>query len=348
MGYTRIVIMDLNPRTCSKDHGGQLVRLLHGLTSADTIDVHVVTHMPSVAFSYPPEIILLRPSAMEGLSQKFRLLRNRWNPAPILGFFCTGEDMPAAGYQAFLKELDDFLTCPFRSLDVCLRLMPWLHSQREAVTTPHPEEIQVYLRRAGLVGESEPFLRLLGQILRISHVDATVLLCGETGTGKEVVARAVHYCSPRQDRPFIPVNCGALPDHLVENELFGHTKGAYTDASAPQKGLVAEAEGGTLFLDEVDTLSASAQVKLLRFLQDHTYRPVGSAKGVTANVRVIAATNADLWQLVQGKRFREDLYYRLHVIALHLPPLRERPDDIPRLACHFLQKYDLHRRPLQA
>jgi DNA-binding NtrC family response regulator len=169
-----------------------------------------------------------------------------------------------------------------------------------------------------------------------------VLIAGETGTGKELVARAIHYQSPRQGKPFIPVNCGALPDHLFENELFGHTKGAYTDASSPEKGLVAEAEAGTLFLDEVDTLSASAQVKLLRFLQNREYRPLGSSKSITADVRILAATNADLRQQVQTKRFREDLYYRLNIVALRLPPLRERPEDIPLLADHFLRRYASH------
>jgi DNA-binding NtrC family response regulator len=195
------------------------------------------------------------------------------------------------------------------------------------------------LHHAGLVGESELFLRVIQQMLQVAHSDVTMLLTGETGTGKEVVARGIHYCSPRQDKPFVPVNCGALPDHLVENELFGHVKGAYTDASAPEKGLVTEAEEGTLFLDEVDSLSTSAQVKLLRFLQDRTYRPLGSARSMTANVRIIAATNANLWQQVQAKRFREDLYYRLHVMTLQLPPLRERTDDVPRLATYFLHRY---------
>jgi DNA-binding NtrC family response regulator len=235
--------------------------------------------------------------------------------------------------------LDDFLTCPFRSMDVALRMQAFLQGPPETVSTPQIAAIQTQLCRAGLVGESEPFLRVVAHGLRVAHSDATILLAGETGTGKELVARAVHYSSPRKGKPFVPVNCGALPEQLVENELFGHTKGAYTDASSPEKGLVAEAEGGTLFLDEVDTLSASAQVKLLRFLQDRTYRPVGSARSCTADVRIIAATNTELWEQVQAKRFREDLYYRLHVIALRLPPLRERPEDIPRLAVHFLRRY---------
>ena len=146
-----------------------------------------------------------------------------------------------------------------------------------------------------------------------------MLISGETGTGKELFARAIHYQSPRHGKPFIPVNCGALPDHLFENELFGHVKGAFTDASSAEKGLIAEAEGGTLFLDEVDALSHAGQVKLLRFLQDGEYRPVGSARTVIADVRVIAATNTDLMKRVESKLFRDDLYYRLNFLSLAIP-----------------------------
>jgi DNA-binding NtrC family response regulator len=217
-----------------------------------------------------------------------------------------------------------------------------LQGHGETNTRPQAEERHAWLRLGGIVGENEPFLRVMEHIRRVAPSDATILLAGETGTGKELVARAVHDGSPRRSKPFVPVNCGALPDHLVENELFGHMQGAYTDAATSETGLVAEAEEGTLFLDEVDTLSASAQVKLLRFLQDRTYRPVGSARSRTANVRLIAATNADLWPQVQAQRFREDLYYRLHVLAFRLPPLRERPDDIPRLVAHFLRHYGMH------
>src|SRR5262249_28789032 len=156
-----------------------------------------------------------------------------------------------------------------RGTDVFLRLQSRLQSTQVTTPTPQAEEIRAQLLQAGLVGESRPFLRVVEHALRVAASDATILLTGETGTGKELVARAVHYSSPRHAKPFVPVNCGALPDHLAENELFGHRKGAYTDASSPEKGLVAEAEGGTLFLDEVDMLSMSTQVKLLRFLQDH-------------------------------------------------------------------------------
>jgi DNA-binding NtrC family response regulator len=242
-------------------------------------------------------------------------------------------------WQSLQTGLDDFLTCPLRDIDVLPRIQRLLRRREETTTAPQAVTLRAPWRIAGLVGESCLFRQVLQTVRRIAHADATVLLSGETGTGKELIARVIHYQSPRRGKPFVPVNCGALPDHLLENELFGHVKGAYTDASSPEQGLVAEAEQGTLFLDEVDTLSPAAQVKLLRFLQDGEYRPLGSAKSHTADVRIIAATNADLQQRVQAQRFREDLYYRLNIIALRLPPLRERREDIPLLASYFLRCY---------
>ena len=189
-----------------------------------------------------------------------------------------------------------------------------------------------------LVGKSECFLRVVEKIPLLARCSTTVLISGETGSGKEVIARAIHYQGPRQGKPFIPVNCGALPDHLFENELFGHTKGAFTDASSAEKGLIAEAEGGTLFLDEIDALSHSGQVKLLRFLQNGEYRAIGASRTGIADVRVIAATNADLLERVRSKAFREDLYYRLNSLSLRVPPLRERGGDVTLLINYFLNR----------
>jgi DNA-binding NtrC family response regulator len=192
-----------------------------------------------------------------------------------------------------------------------------------------------------LIGESDAFLEAIEKIPLVASSDITVMILGETGTGKELFARAVHYTSARRDKPFVPVNCGALPDQLFENELFGHAKGAFTDASSGELGLLAVAEGGTLFLDEVDAMSLPSQVKLLRFLQDREYRPLGSSRTLVANVRVVAASNADLRQLVERKVFREDLYHRLNVVSLRIPALRERPGDIPLLANHLLARFSV-------
>jgi two-component system response regulator GlrR len=190
-----------------------------------------------------------------------------------------------------------------------------------------------------LVGGSASFRNVVAKIQPLAASDATVLISGETGTGKELFALAIHHHSPRKSNLFIPVNCGALPDQLVENELFGHAKGAFTGASIAEAGLLAEADGGTLFLDEVDSLSSSAQAKLLRLLQSGEYRPLGSSKSIKANVRILVATNADLRQQIQARLFRDDLYHRLNVLTLHIPPLRERAEDISLLAVHFLTRY---------
>ncbi len=170
---------------------------------------------------------------------------------------------------------------------------------------------------------------------RIAASDATVLLTGETGTGKEVFARFIHNASPRAARPFVPVNCGAIPDTLLESELFGYVKGAFTGAVAQRRGRVAMAEGGTLFLDEIGELPLGLQVKILRLLQERTYEPVGSSESVSATFRLVAATNRDLAVEVRAGRFRSDLYYRLHVCPMHLPALRERPEDVQPLLAHF-------------
>jgi two-component system, NtrC family, response regulator GlrR len=166
-----------------------------------------------------------------------------------------------------------------------------------------------------------------------------LLILGETGTGKEVFARAIHYRSQRSGKPFIPVNCGAIPVDLLENEFFGHESGAFTSANSARRGVIKEADGGTLFLDEVDCLPLLAQVKLLRFLQDGQFRPLGSASVCTADVRVIAASNVNFTEALESGRFRKDLYYRLNVLSLKMPPLRQREDDIVLLARYFLTKY---------
>ncbi|GAX60157.1 response regulator [Candidatus Scalindua japonica] len=190
-----------------------------------------------------------------------------------------------------------------------------------------------------ILGNSKAIKELKTNLNKISACDVNVLITGESGTGKELVARAIHYMSGRNGKPFIPVNCGAIPENLFENELFGHLKGAYTDASFQQNGLVKEADGGTLFLDEIGTISPYIQTKLLRLIQEGEYRPLGSSKNIKADIRLIAATNMDLQLLVEENRFREDLFYRLNVVPFLIPPLRERKDDIPILISHFMKKY---------
>jgi len=188
-------------------------------------------------------------------------------------------------------------------------------------------------------GPGSPVAAIRATCTRIAASNATVLLTGDTGTGKEVFARLVHAHSSRADRPFVPVNCGAIPESLIESELFGYVRGAFTGAAASRRGRVVMAEGGTLFLDEIGELPLPMQVKLLRLLQERTYEPVGSSTSVTANFRLVAATNHDLAELVRLGRFRQDLYYRLHVCPVHLPPLRERRADIAPLFHHFWKRH---------
>jgi transcriptional regulator with GAF, ATPase, and Fis domain len=192
---------------------------------------------------------------------------------------------------------------------------------------------------AELVGTSRCFLQVTGMIQLLSKSKSTVLISGETGTGKELFARAIHYSGERRGKPFVPVNCAALPDHLIENELFGHSKGAFTGAFIEKPGLFHEADGGTLFLDEINSLSMTVQSKLLRVLQDQEFRPLGSTKSRKVDVKILAATNTNLRYLVETRQFREDLFHRLNVLSVVLPPLRDRKEDILLLASHFLNVY---------
>jgi transcriptional regulator with PAS, ATPase and Fis domain len=193
------------------------------------------------------------------------------------------------------------------------------------------------------VGE-HPLVQKITQLVRkVAVTDATILIMGESGTGKELVARAIHTLSPRVDRPFIPVNCGAIPAELLESEMFGHERGAFTGAVGARAGMFQLANGGTIFLDEVGEMSATLQVKLLRVLQDREIRPVGADRSFKVDVRVIAASNKELASEVEGGRFREDLFYRLQVIPIMMPPLRERRSDVPLLIQHFLEKHNRKR-----
>jgi DNA-binding NtrC family response regulator len=229
-------------------------------------------------------------------------------------------------------------------VDAQTRAPDGLEHQDEAPLLP--DRLAATCAALGLIGRSQPFRAAIDLAARFAAWDAPVLVCGSTGNGKELFARLLHQLSKRRGGPFIPVNCGALPDTLIESELFGHARGAFTDAKAERPGLVALAARGTLLLDEVDALSTKAQVTLLRFLQDQEYRPVGGRLPTRGDVRVIAATNANLGDAVCAGRFRQDLLFRLDVLAIALPSLRERREDIVPLARFFLARFAaLHDRP---
>jgi DNA-binding NtrC family response regulator len=238
----------------------------------------------------------------------------------------------------YVEIFDDLLVEPFREEELI-----WRIKRANGTGALHEKErlsrnIMQKLGMENIIGKDPAFLDVVAKIPMIAECDVPVLLTGETGVGKEVCTRAIHYLSKRASGPFIPVDCGSLPTNLIENELFGHQKGAYTDARSNALGLVKEAEGGTLFLDEIDMLSREAQAKLLRLLQEKTYRPLGYSKQIQANVRIIGATNVDMRRKVNAGEFRRDLFYRFSLL-LRLPTLKERKSDIPELAEFFLTKY---------
>ena len=233
----------------------------------------------------------------------------------------------------------DFITKPVE-IEVLLLTMARAVERRRLATQIHILEQQTSVegRFADLIGDSEPMQQLNDQMRRVAPSEASILITGESGTGKEVVARCIHRMSLRADKPFVAVNCAALSEHLLESELFGHTKGAFTDARSERRGLFLEAEGGTLMLDELGDMPLSMQVKLLRALEENRLRPVGSDKEIEFDVRVLAATHRDLESAVEEGRFRQDLFYRINVIQLHLPPLKARGADILVLANHFIER----------
>lgn len=238
----------------------------------------------------------------------------------------------------------DFITKPFQPEEILLRVRNALEKRRlkEEVDVLRAEVKSVF-GFEGIVGQSEAIRQVLAILPRVAQTDSTVLITGESGTGKELIARAIHAASRRPQKPFVSVSCAAFPEQLLENELFGHIKGAFTGALAARRGLLEEAHGGTFFLDEIGEAPLPVQVKLLRVLEDRSIRRLGDNRSIPVDVRIVAATNRDLQSAVKEKFFREDLFYRLNVIRIHLPPLRERMEDVPILSRHFLA---LHRKRL--
>ncbi len=239
--------------------------------------------------------------------------------------------------EAMRRGAYDFVTKPFRNHELLALLEKALEKRR---IVDENRALRETLEGSGsLVGKSRAMQAIMDMVRRIASARTSVLITGESGTGKEMVARAVHQEGARKDQPFIVVNCGALPQQLMESELFGHEKGAFTGATQKAEGLVRAASGGTLFLDEIGELPLELQVKLLRVLQERRVRPVGSHQEIDVDIRVVAATNREIEQDVESGKFRRDLFYRLNVIRLHLPPLREHPQDIPLLANHLIAKH---------
>jgi len=252
----------------------------------------------------------------------------------------TGFPDEKIGKEALELGAYDYISKPFKPDEIILTLRK--AEERERLRKENKflrEEVKREYSFENIVSKNEKMHKIFEVIKKVSQYKSTILISGESGTGKELVARALHYNSDRSQNPFIPINCGAIPENLLESELFGHTKGAFTDAIRTKKGLFEEADGGTLFLDEIGELPSQLQVKLLRVLQDGEIRRVGESKPIQIDVRIVAATCKDLVKEVNEGRFRDDLFYRLNVLPIHIPPLRERREDIPLLAGHFIAEY---------
>jgi two-component system response regulator PilR (NtrC family) len=284
--------------------------------------------------------LLLSDIRMAEVSGVDVLRAAKQNNSDIIAFMMTAFASTETAVEAMRLGAVDYFTKPFSMDELRLKV-------RQHVEASRLKQENVLLKRvlntsysfSNIIGRSEPMLAVFKMIETIAKTSSTVLITGESGTGKDLVARAVHFNSLRREQPFVALNCGAVPETLLESELFGHMRGAFTGADQNKKGLVEVAERGTIFLDEIGEMNSSMQVKLLRVLQERRFRRLGGTEEVRADVRVIAATNQELPRLVADGRFREDLFYRINVIGVHLPSLRERPEDIPLLAEHFLSKF---------
>ncbi len=279
---------------------------------------------------------------MENKNSGIEVLKaaQRLTPPPAV-IILTAYGSVESAVEAMKLGAADYVQKPFAPDELLVKLNRALEWQRKDAELVRLRSAQDKLYGfENIVAKSKGMVEVLDLVRRVAPSDATILIEGETGTGKELIARAVHQHSPRHNAPFLPINCGALPETILESELFGHVKGAFTDAKTNKKGLFEEADTGTIFLDEISETAPSTQVKLLRVLQDGEVRRVGSNTPVTVDVRVIAATNRLIKHYIADGKFREDLYYRLQVIPIRIPPLRERKEDILPLAEHFLRMYN--------
>lgn len=245
-----------------------------------------------------------------------------------------------SGVEAIKLGAYDYIQKPFEKDELLIIVGKALERKKLLNEVEHlQDELKEKYRFENIIGCSKEMFEVLSLVSKVSKTDSTILISGESGTGKELIAKAIHINSKRKHRSFVTINCGAIPENLQESELFGHVRGAFTGAIRDKRGLFQDADGGTLFLDEIGETSLSTQVKLLRFLQDGEIRRVGDNESLCVDVRLIAATNKELSKLIEEGKFREDLYYRLNVIPIHIPPIRKRKDDIPLLINHFLKRY---------
>jgi DNA-binding NtrC family response regulator len=305
----------------------------------EVLTVQDSTEVLKVFGDWGPQIILLdiRMPGLDGLSV---LTQIKEKSPPTIVILITAYASVESAVEAMRRGAFDYVTKPFKLEEMRLvlkRAAETYELRQENITLS--QVVKDLKISKGLVGASKPFRDMIDLVRKVAVTGSTVLIQGESGTGKELIAREIHRVSPRSNEPFVAVNCGALPDTLLESELFGHVKGSFTGAFKNKEGLFRSADGGTLFLDEISTASPKIQVGLLRVLEQEEITPVGATSPIHIDVRLLAATNQNLEKLVQTNKFREDLYYRINVVPLRIPPLRERKEDVPLLAHHFLNKY---------
>ncbi len=284
--------------------------------------------------------ILLVDIKMEGMSGLDLLRRIKEGDSEVAVVMITAYGSIATAIEAMKNGAFDYMLKPFDPNELGVLVEKIIRHQQQARENLYlKEQFKERTRFESMIGQSEPMQKIFNLICDVAPTDATVLILGETGTGKGLAAKAIHSNSPRRDGPYVVVNCGAIPEHLMESELFGHQRGAFTDAKETKKGRLELAHGGTLFLDEIGEIGMRMQIDLLRVLEDRVFYRVGGTQPMEADFRVVAATNRRLEQLIREGRFREDLYYRLNVVSFTMPSLKHRKEDIPLLAEHFLHRY---------
>ncbi len=329
----RILIVDDDEVTCN---------LLEEVLAKEGYEIHKaldgrVAIEKGEGRSYDVVLTDIKMLDVDGM-QVLRAYRHKDPETIVIMMTAFGSIETAIG--AIKEGAYDYVSKPFKLEEIKLTIHRALEQKRLLrENLQYRQELMTKYKLENIVGRSPQMLQVYKTIGRVSQSRSTILITGESGTGKELVARAIHFNSGRSSGPFVPVDCSSLAETLLESELFGHVRGAFTGAVAAKKGLFEEADGGTCFLDEIGDIGPAVQAKLLRVLQEHEIKKVGGTETTKIDVRIVAATNQDLEELVAEKKFREDLFYRLNVVSLHLPSLRERSEDIPLLADHFLRKY---------
>jgi DNA-binding NtrC family response regulator len=333
MGNTKILIVD-DELIMRESLAGWLERDGHEITTAPSGE-EALEILKEARFD-----ILLVDIKMEGISGLEVLKHVKENDPDVAVVMITAYGSISTAIDAMKNGAYDYLLKPFDPNELGVLIEKIIRHQAQAMENLYlKEQYKERTRFESMIGQSRPMQEVFNLIQDVAPMNSTVLITGETGTGKGLAAKAIHSNSPRSEGPFVIVNCGAIPDHLMESELFGHQKGAFTDAIETKKGRLELAHGGTLFLDEIGEIGMRMQIDLLRVLEDRVFYRVGGTQPIEADFRIIAATNRNLEEAIREGSFREDLYYRLNVIYFQMPPLRERKEDIPLMAEHFLNRF---------